>query len=174
MDMYERIRQYDNTPSPSVGTGGRVEWMWGPCACPRASAIRWLDETWVNRVAKRTGTRPPPISASTPCPYRTGADVSRLGASGVLFCSGFGWLWSDGGADPDGLDVDELSDAEGGEFAAIATPLDAAEGQARVACGHAVYENAARFEVASDGAPALDVARPQIAAQSKVGVVGQF
>src|SRR5579859_5679651 len=94
--------------------------------------------------------------------------------SDVLFCSGSGWLWCDSWADPDGLDVDEFADAEGGEFAAIATALDAAEGQARVTGGHAVYEHATGFEVTGEGAPALDVARPQIAAQAKVGVVCQF
>src|SRR5690348_1115705 len=35
--------------------------MRGPCACPRARTIRWFLATFTNRVARRTGTRPPPI-----------------------------------------------------------------------------------------------------------------
>src|ERR1700719_1161697 len=71
----------------------------------------------------------------------------------VLLCSYLRWLRGDGGADPDGLDVDEFADAEGGEFPAIAAALDAAEGEARVGCSHAVDEDAARFEVPGQGAP---------------------
>jgi len=51
--------------------------MRGPCACPRWSAIRLLHETRTNPVATRTGTRPPPIPSSTPCPYRTVAKGAR-------------------------------------------------------------------------------------------------
>ena len=43
-----------------VGTGGRAEWMRGPCVCPRADAIRWIHATFMNRVDTRTGTKPPP------------------------------------------------------------------------------------------------------------------
>ena len=41
---------------------------------PRAGAMRWLDPTLTNRLATRTSTRPPPVSASTPCPYSFGAN----------------------------------------------------------------------------------------------------
>src|SRR5579859_7206345 len=56
----------------NVGTGGEVGWMRGPCACPRRNAIRLFHETQTNRVARRTGTRPPPFPTSAPCPYRIG------------------------------------------------------------------------------------------------------
>ncbi len=32
-------------------------------------------ETQAHRAATRTSTRPPPITTSSPCPYRTGANV---------------------------------------------------------------------------------------------------
>src|SRR5947209_5603547 len=66
-----------------VGTGGGCEEGWGPCACPRAEATRWHYESRTNRVATRTGTRPPhPLSPSL-CPYRT------LGPLAALFISQF-------------------------------------------------------------------------------------
>ena len=40
--------------------------------------------------------------------------------------------------DPDRLDVYELTDAEGGEFAAITTVLDAPKWESRIRCSHAV------------------------------------
>src|SRR5690348_3055180 len=52
--------------------------MWGPCACPRPGLIRLHHETKKNRTTRRTGTRPPPFPAPTPCPYRTGAHRYRL------------------------------------------------------------------------------------------------
>src|SRR5579859_1865199 len=62
----------------AVGTGGGDGWMRGPCACPRAKAIRFLYATSPNRVATRTGTRPPPILTSTPCPYSMKAMFLRF------------------------------------------------------------------------------------------------
>src|SRR5579859_3531800 len=56
--------------------GGGAERMWEPCACPRGNAIRLRHGISPKRVARRTGTRPPPFHASTPCPYRT-VDASR-------------------------------------------------------------------------------------------------
>src|SRR5690349_2090654 len=72
MYMYNQVWPSSHTLAPSVGTGGRVEWMLGPGACPRTNTIRWHHKTRTNRVASRTGTRPPPLSASAPCPYRAG------------------------------------------------------------------------------------------------------
>src|SRR5579859_1436285 len=40
MNITNQNRQYDNTLPPPVGTGGRAEWMRGPCACPRRGATR--------------------------------------------------------------------------------------------------------------------------------------
>src|ERR1700680_1974687 len=55
----------------SVGTrGGRVEGR-GPCACPCCHPLRAKAMTQTSRTPTRTGTRPPPIPSSTPCPYRT-------------------------------------------------------------------------------------------------------
>ena len=70
-----------NCRCSAVGTRGRVEWMRGPCACPRRRKIggglysRSLHSP-PHRVATRTSTRPPLFSTSTPCPYRTEAVVS--------------------------------------------------------------------------------------------------
>src|ERR1700674_2579346 len=100
--------------------------------------------------------------------------LSTASVAYVLFGGDRRWLRGDGGADPDGLDVDEFSDAEGREFAAIAAAFDAAEGEARVGGRHAVDEDAARFEMAGEGAPARNIACPQVAAQPKVRVVRQF
>src|SRR5579859_1967333 len=36
-----------------------------------------FHETGMHRMARRTGTRPPPILSSTPCPYRMGPKVMR-------------------------------------------------------------------------------------------------
>jgi hypothetical protein len=61
----------------SVGTRGGVERMRGPCACPGGRAIRWGSLGHDGRPPTRTSTRPPPIPASAPCPYRTRANVAR-------------------------------------------------------------------------------------------------
>jgi len=58
-----------------VGTRGGVGWMRGPCACPGGDATGWPHATQTTRQATRTSTRPPPCSTSTPCPYRTQADI---------------------------------------------------------------------------------------------------
>ena len=73
---------------PLVGTEGREGWMRGPCACPRADAIRWRHETRMNRVASRTGTRPPPFHSSTPCPYRRMAKLMAFARFGCQSSSG--------------------------------------------------------------------------------------
>src|SRR5579859_849106 len=92
-------------PGMSVGTGGGVEWMWGPCACPpRADVILRFTAFLTKRIAtwdkhkapthphihqrgKRqraaftpggTSTRPPPILTSTPCPYRIPGPLAAL------------------------------------------------------------------------------------------------
>src|SRR5579859_2723889 len=76
--------------------------------------------------------------------------LCRFAIPQLLFCSNLRWLWGDGRADPDGLDVDEFADAEGGEFAAIATAFDAAEGQARVGRGHTVDERSEERRVGKE------------------------
>ncbi len=63
--------RYQRTPALTVGTGGGVERMWGPCACPPRDATIVPHLPLMNRLASRTSTRPPPIPSSTPCPYRT-------------------------------------------------------------------------------------------------------
>jgi len=55
----------------TVGTGGGVERMWGPGACPGGDATIVPHLPLMNRMATRTSTRPPPIPSSTPCPYRS-------------------------------------------------------------------------------------------------------
>ncbi len=58
-----------------VGTRGGCGAGWGPCACPRRSAIRWgsvrQDGRTRTRTRTRTSTRPPHPPYLTPCPYRT-------------------------------------------------------------------------------------------------------
>src|SRR5579885_1115831 len=81
---------------------------------------------------------------------------------------------ADSRADPDSLEIDEFADAERGEFAPVAAAFDAAEGQARVGCRHAVDEDAAAFDAPRELATAFDVARPQVAAETKLRVVCQF
>ncbi len=58
-----------------VGTRGAVGWMRGPGACPGGEETGWPHRTQTTRHASRTSTRPPPVSTSTPCPYRTAADL---------------------------------------------------------------------------------------------------
>src|SRR5581483_12082302 len=77
MNFDNRKRQGYETASPgSVGTRGGVEWMWGPCACPRGPHVirRGIRKSQRHRPATRTSTRPPPNPASTPCPYRAGGE----------------------------------------------------------------------------------------------------
>jgi hypothetical protein len=64
---------YQLTPAVplTVGTGGGEERMWGPGACPPGDANIVAHRPLMERMATRTGTRPPPIPSSTPCPYRT-------------------------------------------------------------------------------------------------------
>jgi|SRR5260221_7449396 len=58
-----------------VGTRGAVGWRRGPGACPGGDETGWPHATQTHRHATRTSTRPPPFSTSTPCPYRTQADI---------------------------------------------------------------------------------------------------
>ena len=51
--------------------------MRGPCACPGGNRIRPGLVKQTDRTPTRTGTRPPPLPSSTPCPYRTVAKGAR-------------------------------------------------------------------------------------------------
>src|SRR5712692_10123577 len=64
----------------------------------------------------------------------------------------------DFGADPDGLYIHKFLDAEGREFASIATTLDSSKGKARVCGGHAVNEDAASFDARCKLASPLNIA----------------
>ena len=44
-----------------------------------------------NRVATRTGTRPPPFPASTPCPYRTGEELANIIRTLFHACAASSW-----------------------------------------------------------------------------------
>jgi len=61
---------------------------------------------------------------------------------------------------PHRLDVDELADAHGGEFAAIAAALHAAERQTRVGLDDAVDEHRTRLDPRRQGFALPGVARP--------------
>src|SRR6476660_7100410 len=67
--------------------------------------------------------------------------------------------------DPDGLDVDELAHAVAGELATVPAPLDAAEWHLPVGGSHAVDEDAAGLDLAGQLLGALDVLRPNRAAE---------
>ena len=60
-----------------VGTRGAVGWMRGPGACPGGGETGWPHGPQTTRHATRTSTWPPPFSTSTPCPYRTEADIPK-------------------------------------------------------------------------------------------------
>src|SRR5712691_9529182 len=62
-------------PQRPVGTMGGVGWMRGPCACPGWGGLAMhIVEPQRNHHPTRTSTRPLPISASAPCPYRMEGD----------------------------------------------------------------------------------------------------
>src|SRR6266568_977328 len=92
----------------------------------------------------------------------------------LLFARCLRWCILDLGTNPDGLDIHEFLDTEGGELAAISTMLDPSERKARITCCHAVNEHAASLDAGSQCTGLLDIARPEIAAQAKLGVVCQF
>jgi hypothetical protein len=72
MNINDQHRSRRTPAAPlTVGTGGRVERMRGPCACPGQDATLVPHLPLMHRLASRTSTRPPPIPSSTPCPYRT-------------------------------------------------------------------------------------------------------
>src|SRR5258706_5402068 len=74
MDVDDQIGEEER--QRPVGTRGGMGWMWGPCACPGWGTDPLESQSpRTTRGASRTGTRPPPFSSSTPCPYRRGADV---------------------------------------------------------------------------------------------------
>ena len=74
--------------------------------------------------------------------------------------------------DDDGLGVEELAHAGGGEFAAVAGALDAAEGQARIAGDDGVDEDGAALESGGEAALLGGVARPHGGAEAEGRVVG--
>src|SRR5262245_52497928 len=76
-------------------------------------------------------------------------------------------------ADPDGLDVDELTDALLGELPAVAGTLDAAEGQTRVRLDDAVHEHRAGLDLRGEPLRPNAILRPQRRAEPEHGVVGQ-
>ena len=65
-----------NSGHRPVGTGGGVERMWGPGACPPGNTILLEgDDGWLNDLYwTRTSTRPPLFPTSALCPYRMGDD----------------------------------------------------------------------------------------------------
>src|SRR5260370_17468922 len=77
-------------------------------------------------------------------------------------------------SDPDGLDIDELADTESGKLASVATAFDASKRQTGVGGSHAIDEDTSRLDTACQLARTLDVARPQVATQSKLRGVGQL
>jgi hypothetical protein len=60
-----------------VGTRGGVEWMRGPCACPR-----WGCDLGAPRSCHHDKHQAPPYPTSAPCPYIT--PFSRQHSSGTI------------------------------------------------------------------------------------------
>src|SRR5476651_2437083 len=75
-------------------------------------------------------------------------------------------------ADPDGLDVDELADAFAGELAPVASLLDAAERQARIALYHSVDEHRTGLQLGRELLLLGQIVGERSRAQSERGVVG--
>jgi hypothetical protein len=65
-------------PRP-VGTRGRCGDGWGPCACPRGSAIRLGSVRQDGHTPTRTSTRPPHPPNPAPCPYRRRPPIPPFG-----------------------------------------------------------------------------------------------
>src|SRR5258708_7204268 len=70
------------------------------------------------------------------------------------------------GSDPDGLDVDELTDPEARELAAIADLLRAAERQPRIGGDHPVDEDRARLDATREGPRSLQIGGPERRAEA--------
>ncbi len=73
--------------------------------------------------------------------------------------------------DPDGLDVDELANAERRQFASVPTALDPTERQAWITGCHPVDEDATRLDPACKLLSMLDIARPEVATQAISGSI---
>src|SRR6266849_9661752 len=71
----------ENARPRPVGTRGGVEWMRGPCACPRWGAAWLLHTVPHGSRCHEDSTRPPPCPTSAPCPYRT--PFGRQHSSGI-------------------------------------------------------------------------------------------
>src|SRR5579864_4785874 len=89
------------------------------------------------------------------------AALQRVRRRSLRGCRWRFWL-----PDDDGLDVDEFLDAVHAELTAIAAALDAAERDSRIGRDHAIDEDAAGFDVASQLLALLDVARPERGAEA--------
>src|SRR5690348_13153665 len=63
---------YKKPRSSSVGTGGGVERMRGPCACPFRHAIRLGFVTRTDHPTPGQAQGPYPSTSSSPCAYRIG------------------------------------------------------------------------------------------------------
>jgi hypothetical protein len=108
-------------------------------------------------------------------------DRLRVGQSGLWFrwvvgddgfFIGIGWGWLLG--DDDRLGVQELAHAGGGELAAIAGALDAAEGKLRIAGDHGVDEDAAALELRNEALLLLWVHGPDRGSEAEGCVVGEL
>ena len=78
-----------------------------------------------------------------------------------------------GGRDDDGLCVEELAHTGGGELAAIAGVLDAAEGEARVAGDHGIEEDCPALEPGDEALLFRRVASPGGGAEAEGSIVGE-
>src|SRR5215467_6293783 len=77
-------------------------------------------------------------------------------------------------ANPHSLHIDKLLDTKGRKFPTIAATLNSTKRKARIRCSHAVNKHTASFDICRQFASLLDVACPQVAAQTKPGIIRQF
>ncbi len=76
-----------------------------------------------------------------------------------------------GRPDPDGLNVREFVDAEGGELAAVTAMLDTTKREPWVRRSHAIDEDGTRLNAARQLFRTLRIAGPEISSQAVLGVV---
>src|SRR5579863_1172799 len=70
----------------TVGTGGRVEWMRGPCACPRPGEIRWLHEIPTKSYGEQDRHKAPTHLHIHPLSLHEGCEEDALHVT-IVLCS---------------------------------------------------------------------------------------
>src|SRR5579862_6771105 len=101
-------------------------------------------------------------------PPRSVARIRNASADAAPDATCGGLARQAGSGDMDGLDVDELADAEARELPAVTALLDAAERETRIGAHGVVHEHAAAFDrFCRDPLAACEVARNHAATQAE-------